>query len=426
MSIPVIKTYSNNMQALVTPISGTDAVTILVLVKVGSRHEDPRVNGIAHFIEHLLFKGTERRPTTLKLTQDLDRIGAQYNAFTSKDHTAFYIKAAKKHLPLLFDILSDMIFHPLFDGEEIEREKGVIIEEIRMYKDTPMRHVDDLFELALFGDNSLGRNIAGEPENIQSITREDIKQYFTSFYHPHNMIFSIAGGVTEDEAFSLIEKHFGASIAQTTPETKTITIDRTTPTLHLEQKDIEQMHLILGFPGISYRDPAIYALDTLHVLFGGMMSSRLFIQIRERLGLCYYIRSGVTLYQEAGAFSISAGVDRSRLEQAVKEILRQIRLLMADGVTQKEVEDAKTHLAGRLVLEYEDSEHVANWMADQAAFYPEILSSAQQLEKIAAVTREDVQEVIRRIFNPSLTTLAIIGPMTDGDRTMLEKIVHSW
>ena len=298
-------TLDNGLRLLTIPMPGVASVTMLITVAAGSRFEEKNINGLSHFLEHMAFKGTQKRPTALDIATLIDGIGGEFNAFTSKDHTGYYIKAAQKHLPLLFDVLSDMLLHSKFDPAEIEREKGVIIEEINMYEDMPIRKISDLYENLLYGDTKLGRDIAGIPDVIRSIKREDFIAYLNRFYGPANTIVTVSGGI-EGSARELTNKYLGEWQSKKPEQPEKFRDGQKKPALLLRHKDTQQAHLCIGVRGYNLTHPDRYKLGVLTNLLGGGMSSRLFIEVRERRGLAYYIRSANEMYTDVGNFVTQA------------------------------------------------------------------------------------------------------------------------
>ena len=415
-----LDTLSNGLRVLTIPIPGAQSVTVMILVGAGSRYEDKRINGLSHFLEHMAFKGTEKRPNSLAIASEIDGIGGEFNAFTSKDHTAFYIKAAKKHLPLLVDVLSDMLLHSKFDPAEIEKEKGVIIEEIRMYEDMPMRKIGDLYENLLYGDTRLGRDIAGTEDVIRSITRKDFTDYTGRFYSPKNMVVVVAGGVGEESSKNktkqLIEDKLGQWKGEKVSEFEKYQKKQTKPGLLVHYKDTQQAHMSIGFHSYALTDPRRYGLHVLTSILGGGMSSRLFIEVRERRGLAYYVRSGNEHYQDVGNFVTQAGVDVKRIDDAIIVILEEYRKIKDVPVKPKELTKAKEYLKGKFILDLEDSQSVAGLFASAELLEKQVRTPDEILAKIEAVTVEEIQEIARDIFREDQLNLAVIGPYKDEKR----------
>ncbi|MFA5134384.1 MAG: pitrilysin family protein [Patescibacteria group bacterium] len=400
----------NDLRVLLAPLKETKAVTVLVLVKVGSRYEPKQINGASHFVEHLMFKGTEKRPTSLDITKKLDGIGASYNAFTSKDHTGYYVKCSRDKIELALDVLSDIVFNSKFDTDEIERERGVIVEEINMYEDAPMMMIDDVFEGAVFGRVPLGRSIAGPKEVIKRITRKQLYGYYREHYQPRNMLIAVAGNY-DYSVRRLIRAYFGGSrVRQRKASFRKVAITQRQPRVSLKRKETEQAHLALGFPAYSYTQRQLYALYALAVVLGGNMSSRLFMSIRERKGLCYYIRTDVGIYEDTGTFAVFAGLDKSRIREAIREIVKELKNIRDGGITAQELKKAKDFLRGKLILDLEASDSVASWLGKQALLKGTVLTAAEQLRRVRAVTMADVRRAAREVIQERRCSLSLIGP----------------
>lgn len=404
------KRLANGTQLVLAPLHETKAVTVLILYRIGSRYEPQSLNGCSHFIEHLMFKGTKKRPSTLLISKELDGVGAEYNAFTSKDHTGYYIKLAADELPLALDILEDMLYHSLFLQKEIDRERQVVIEEINMYEDNPTMQIDDIFEQAFYPNHPLGRSIAGPREVIRSVTRQRLLAFRDRFYLPSNMLVACAGRFESQAMQATLTKLFGrAPASRRAPRFSPFTRRALPLRLKVKHKETEQTHLMLGFPGYSYFHPDYYPLALLSLILGGTMSSRLFISIRERQGLCYMIRSGVTVYEDTGNVAIQAGLDTSRLKPALTAILREVERMRATPVRREELHRAKEYFRGKLVLELEDSESLANWVGKQQLLVGKIETPDAKLARINRVTIEDIQRVARAALRFDRMALALIG-----------------
>ncbi len=409
------RTLKNGMRVIVSPLRDTKAVTVLVLVKVGSRYETRQINGVSHFVEHLMFKGTTKRPTALKITKELDGIGAEYNAFTGKDMTGYYIKAHVDKVDLLIDMLSDMLQHSIFNPREVERERGVIVEEINMYEDNPMMMMEDVFEQAVWGDQPLGWNIAGPKSVIQRVTRTQLVDYYRKYYVPQNMVVAVAGNVTDDIVDTIAKKFNGRRARRKQFSFKRLNGGRRTPHVLVKYKDTEQVQLGLGFPAYAYGNKKLYALYLLTIILGGNMSSRLFMSIREKKGLCYFIRASANPYEDTGTLMIQAGLDKRRINEAITAILVELKKVRTHGVTAAELKKAKEFLKGKLILDLEASDQVASWLSRQLLFEQKVKTPAEQIAKLERVTRADIQAVTRDIMRQQHLNLALIGPMKDPE-----------
>ncbi|OGE80578.1 MAG: hypothetical protein A2660_00240 [Candidatus Doudnabacteria bacterium RIFCSPHIGHO2_01_FULL_45_18] len=413
------KILKNGLILLTVPIETAASVTISFFVKAGSRYEDKRINGLSHFLEHLHFKGSKKYPTAKKLSETVDSIGGEFNANTGKEHTQYYIRAASQHLPLIFDVLSDMMQNPLFDERELEREKGVIIEEINMYKDNPQIHVESLFEQTMWPNSALGRDIAGTAEVIRSIKRQDILDYRQRFYQPANMIAAMSGNFDQALTAKMIEAHWDKLLTKKGFTFEKLQSKQTAPALSVENKGTEQAHMIVGFPAYGYGDKRNYALQILAAILGGGMSSRLFLKIRERQGLAYYVACSLNNYLGTGNFLVRAGLKVSAAPKALDMILEELQLVVENGVTKKELAKAKEYLKGKLALSTEDPHEKMDWYLGQEAFIGKIKMIEEVFALLDAVTSEDVDRVAKEIIHNNRLNLALIGPFSD--KSIFEK-----
>ncbi len=409
----VAHTLQNGFRVRLIPFEGTDAATALILFKVGSRYEFEEINGAAHYVEHLMFKGTKRRPSTTDISKALDGIGAEYNAFTSKSWTGYYIKAEASHLPLALDMLHDMTFHSVYDKKEMDRERSVIIEEINMYRDNPMMRIEELLEERMF-EGPLGWNIGGSEHTMRTMTRKNVLAFRDKFYTPDRAVVVLAGKVGEN-TMPVIEKTFGSVKAHVGDAAAPFVPYRLRPSTKghrtiIENKDTKQIQLALGFPSYAIGDKRNPAVSLLGNILGGTMSSRLFINVRERRGLCYFIRAGNDPMEDVGVFTIKSGLESARMPLATKTIFQQVELMKKKGVTPREVREAKENIRGRLLLSMEDSSDRADWYAHQELFQKEVKTPAQFLETIAKVTPKQIQAAANDILNRSEMTVAGIGP----------------
>ncbi len=414
-------TLTNGLRLITVPMPSVESVTVLVLVGAGSRFEEKGINGLSHFLEHMAFKGTKKRPTALEISSIVDGIGGESNAFTSKDHTGYYIKAAVKHLPLLIDILSDILLHSRLDEKEIAKEKGVIIEEYNMYEDLPMRKVGDLYENLLYGDTKLGRDIIGKKEVISSVKRKDFVSYMDRLYTPGNTVVVIAGGINKItnyklQIINLMKKYFGEWGKRKVEKAETVDDGQKVPGLLVQYKDTQQAHLCLGVRAYPLVHPERYALGVLTSVLGGGMSSRLFIEVREKRGLAYYVRSATEKYTDVGNFVTQAGVDVGRIDEAIKVIIGEYQKMADKLVSEEELGKAKEYLKGRLTLELEDSHNVASLFGTAELLEKNIRTPQEIMEKIDKVTSAQVQEVAENIFGQNRLNLAIIGPYKQEER----------
>ncbi|MBT3538818.1 insulinase family protein [Candidatus Parcubacteria bacterium] len=408
----------NNTQIIFVPVEGTKSVTTLVMYPVGSRYETEKMSGVSHYVEHLMFKGTKKRPNTLKLTREIDRLGAHYNAFTSKEYTGYYITTDVSYSETAIDILSDMLFDSVYDKKEMEREKGVIVEEIRMYKDNPLMNIDNIFEDLMYEGCPLGRDIAGTEKHVLGYNRKDVLDYRDKYYEPQNMIITVSGAVDE-KTKKLIKKYFGSRKNKRSSSKSfkphCFGSGKKEDRLLIEHKETDQAQLMIGFPGFKYNDKRNVVEGVMNTILGGSMSSRLFIQIRERRGLAYMIRSGSDNFRDTGYAYVRAGLDAKNINKAIEVIKKEIEKIVKKGVTKKELEDAKTHIRGSLTLSLEDSGAQASWYARQVMFVPKIKTPEQRLAEIDNVTNEDIKRVAKQIFKWDKMRVAVIGNVKKED-----------
>ncbi|MDX6542051.1 MAG: hypothetical protein QOI71_3661, partial [Gaiellales bacterium] len=341
-----IQHFSNGTRLLTAPQSEAQSTCVMVMYAVGSRYEDDETGGISHFAEHLFFKGTERRPTARDIASEIDAIGAEFNAFTGKEYTGYYVKCAQEHVPVAIDVLGDMLLHSRFDAEEIEREKGVIIEEMNMYLDTPTSFLPGVYDRLCYGDTPLGRDIIGTKETVSAATRETFMRHLGRWYVPSRTVIGLGGAVTDD-ARSLVEGLFGSLPRADSAEPEPWQ-PAPHPRVRIHQKESDSLHIRIGGDGLPLLHPDRYAASVLAAVLGGGMSSRLFTEVRERRGLAYYIGAQHGQYAEAGSLFSQAGVDLKRADEAVATIVAELKRITGEPVPGDELEKARNMLKGRL------------------------------------------------------------------------------
>lgn len=421
---PTPKKLKNGMSVLIVPQKGAESMTLLVLCRVGSRYETQEINGASHFIEHLMFKGTKKRPTTEDISRELDRYGAAYNAYTDKDMTGYYIKMDAGKTKLAVDMLYDMLFHSKYDPKEINRERGVIVEEINMYEDNPQAHVDDLLEEALFPNSTLGWNIAGPREVIRAVPRAQLIAYRDAYYIPERMTIVVAGKIMPG-IFPLLQKTFGTVKRKTgsdQPFDPFCLPTKIHEPLAYQDKNTEQVQLSLAFYGLPIGHADAPTAGLLATILGGTMSSRLFIQIRERQGLCYSVHASHHAREDVGMFAIGAGLDKKRVKEAIDAIVIELKKILKHGVTAEELRRAKDHIRGRTMLSFEDSATQAEWYGRQWLFRKKLETPDERMAEFERVTAKHIKALAQKIFRPELMAIALIGPL--GTREQVEKLVH--
>lgn len=410
------KVLGNGLRVILIPQKETKAVTLLVLCRVGSRYESSSLNGAAHFLEHLFFKGTKRRPTTLDLSRELDGLGAEYNAYTAKDHTGFYIKVVADKFPQILDILADMLFASKFDKREIARERNVILEEMNMYEDNPLIFCEELLNQAVFGQNHpLGFLTIGVKKTIQTITRKSLLNFKDHFYAPANMVVALVGRIPNN-ALEYIKRYFAQKGRKTFPNFKKFKNKKRE--IILRWKDSAQVQIALGVPAYALRHRLLPALTVLHVILGSNMSSRLFINIREKRGLAYFIKSDLDAFEDTGVFFVQAGLDKTRISEAVQAILAELKRIKVELITKEELKKAKDFLTGKVALELEESSAVASWYGRQEILLRELKTPEEKLREIRKVSREDVKKVAQEILQEEKINLVVIGPFKNKNYFM--------
>lgn len=392
------------------------SATVLVLVGTGSRYENEKNNGIAHFLEHMFFKGTQKRPSTTDISGEIDSLGADYNAFTGKEYTGYYIKSASTHLKTSIDILSDMLTNSKFDTEEIEREKGVICEEINMYEDTPMRHVGDIYEALAYQGNPLGFDTAGTKEVVRSLNRDIFLDYLKHFYTPNNMVVIVSGDISKYNVEDLVTSSFGQMVSGDKPDFVRFKDTQDKPWITVSHKKTDQAHFCLGVRSYQIGHADRYASTVFNTIMGGNMSSRLFIEVRERRGLCYYISSDSEAHLDTGSWVIQAGVDVNRIDEAIKVSLEELNKIKTDEISDKELTKAKEYLKGKLALGLEDSKGVANLYGAGELLENNIRTPDEIIAGIESVRKEDIKRVANDIIKTNKLTFAVIGPYDDLSR----------
>lgn len=404
------KVLLNGLTVIEVPSHDAESVVVDFFVKTGSRSELQKENGISHFLEHFLFKGSKKYPTALAISELVDSIGGEMNANTGKEHTQFYIKAASKHLPLIFEVLTDMLQNPVLDAVELEKEKGVIVEEINMYKDLPMYEIENVLEQTMWPKQALGRDIAGTKESVMKFTREMFLDYINRHYQAPNMILGVSGKYNQSTLDELIKKHWSKYPRKKFFGWERVTDRQNSARMRIQFKETEQAHLQLGFKGFAYGDKKNSAQSVLAAILGGGMSSRLFMEVREKRGLAYYVRASGGNYQDTGVFNIGAGVQIAKIYEALEVILGELKRAAKYPAEAKELLKVKEYLKGKSILALEDNQVRLDWFLEASAFRKKIETPDRVFKKIDAVTAADVQKAAKELFQSKKMTLAVIGP----------------
>jgi len=404
---------SNGLRIITEKLESTKAVTALVLAGAGSRYETKDINGIAHFLEHMFFKGAKKYKNTREVSEAIDGIGGTFNAFTGKEYAGYYVKVASEHIEVALDVLSDMLLHARFDTEEINRERGVILEEYNMYQDTPMYQIGWDFERLMFGDQPLGWDQIGTVELIKSVTKEQFQDYKKRFYTPDNIVLTLAGDIEHEKALELAKKYFQFPDAKKSNDFNAWKAFQNKEKVYLHEKKTEQAHIIVGMQSYPETHKDHWAEKLLGIILGGNMSSRMFLSVREARGLCYYISSHSDNFSDAGIFSTSAGVRVDGVEEAITAIIEEYRKIKSKKILAPELEKAKSFIKGKTVLRLEDSEEYAHLLGKFELLHNETMTPEEILKEIEAVTIDDISRVANDLFKPENIKIGVIGPYSD-------------
>ena len=406
-------TLDNGLRIITVPKQDSLAVTVLVLVEAGSKYEAKDINGISHFLEHMCFKGTEKRPRAIDIASELDGIGANYNAFTSLEYTGYYVKAEPKRFDVALDVVSDIYLNQTLAAEEINKERGVIIEEINMGEDLPMHKVWYLFLELLYGDQPAGWEVTGKKEVIQKITRDDFLKYKSEHYLAQSTIVVVAGQFSESEAVEKVKQAFSQIKSSPKSGKEKTKEEQENPKTLVKFKETDQAHLVVGVRAFDVFDKRRYALEVLSDILGGGMSSRLFQKIRGEMGAAYYVHSSADLYTDHGYLAAACGIDKNKINEVTAAILEEFRKLAGKPVEQGELQRAKDHLTGGMMLSLETSDSLANFCGGQEVLTGKVTAPQELADKIQAVTSEEIMSVAQDIFKNDRLNLALIGPFKD-------------
>jgi predicted Zn-dependent peptidase len=412
-----LTTLDNGLRVLTAPMESAQSVTCAIMLAAGSRYETPETNGIAHFSEHMFFKGTERRPTARDISKEIDAIGGEFNAFTGKEYTGYYVKCAAESRDVALDVLVDMLRHSKFDPDEIEREKGVIIEEMNMYFDTPRDFIGGVYEELLYGDQPLGWDIIGRKETVRGATRDTFTSYIDSWYKPGRMVVGIGGQLGEG-LLERIEELLGDLPAAETGEPPATAVEGTNGTarVRVHTKQSDQAHISLGVYSYPLEHPDRYALQVLSNVLGGGMSSRLFTEVRERRGLAYYVFGINHSYTDAGSLYAQAGVDIQRIDEAVATIAAELRKVAEEGVPQDELDKAKSFAKGRFILQLESPQGLIMFGLRREVLEGKTPDPEEIVAELDKVRGDDLARVATDVIDGHGLNLAVIGPFDDAER----------
>jgi predicted Zn-dependent peptidase len=409
-------TLSNGLRVVSAPLDHAKSVACYVMLAAGSRYEQASNRGIAHFAEHMFFKGTERRPTARDLAMEVDRIGGEFNAFTSKEYTGYYIRCAAEERDTALDVLVDMLRHSKFDSDELEREKGVIVEEMNMYFDTPRDYIGSLYEELLFGSNPLGWETLGTRDTVKAATRQSFVDYVGDLYTPQRMVVGVAGAVGDD-LIPRLEELLGDLSGNGSGGFSRVQVERgSEPQVRVHQKDADQANIAIGVPSYELQNPDRYALQLLATVLGTGMSSRLFVEVREQRGLAYYVFALNSSYTDTGTLVAQAGVDLTRADEAVAVIAAEFRNLAEEPVSDEELEKARALAKGRFVLQTESPNGLILFGLRREVLEGTAIEPEELLAGLDAVTADDVQRVAQDVIGSNAMRLAVIGPFDDDEK----------
>ena len=407
-------TLPNGVRVVTGPMTGVRSASLIFYYGVGSRYERPRIAGVSHFLEHMLFKGTERRLDPMQISQEVEGVGGVLNAATGRESTSYWCKVPSTHLASSFDVLADIVRNSVIDPGELDKERSVIVEEIRSINDAPEDLVHEVIDEVVWGDQGIGRSIAGSEETVGNIDREGMIDYWRRNYGPDRLVVAAGGDVRHEEVVALTERFFGDLPAPDGPdEFETTTLAQDEARVRLVERDTEQAHLCLAMPALSYDTERRYVQSTIEAILSSGMSSRLFQEIREKRGLVYSVYGYFRPYADIGQGVVYAGTDLERVEETVGAIVEELRKLRDEPVPADELRRTKELRKGRLLMGLEDSRSVASWIGSQELTYGEIKTPEEVMEKIEAVTAEEVQELSHELFREDRLSLALIGPYDD-------------
>ncbi len=406
-----IHTLKNGLRVVLVAMPQTPTATVVVMTGTGSRYENEKENGLAHFLEHMFFKGTKKRKSARVISEELDAVGSIYNAFTAKDRTAYYAKVSGRYVDTALDVISDIFLNSTLPQKEITKERGAIIQEIDMYEDMPIHTIDNVFDALIYGKtHPLGRTILGPKENIRAFNRKEFAGYLKRNYTPLNTIVCISGSFSSEKVLVKITKNFGRLPHGNPPDYITFSSEQSSSRVSIKEKKTDQTQLMLGVTAFPYLHKDEYALSVLSTILGGGMSSRLFMEVREKRGLAYSVHASVDKYPDTGSFIVQAGVEHGKLEKAVETILAEFRKIKRVKVSATELKKAKSYMKGTMTLALETSDSVAQHAASSLITLGRVRPLEEVIKGIDAVTTEDVQRVAREILKTEKLNLAIIGP----------------
>lgn len=406
-------TLKNGLRIITVPMKESTAVTVLVAVEAGSKYETKDINGLSHFLEHMCFKGTKRRISSNEISRELDSIGAQYNAFTGQELTGYYAKVHPCHFDKALNIIADMYLHPTLPAEEIEKEKGVIVEEINMYEDLPQRHVQEVFSDLMYGDQPAGWSIAGPKEVVKGMTRDHFVNYRDKHYVAKSTMVIVSGKFNEKKAIKDIEKAFAQIQTKSKPKKLAVKEDQNDIRIRLQVKPTDQAHAVIGVRTFGAKDKRAPVLQVLQGVLGAGMSSRLFQKLRDEMGICYYVKTNAEEFTDHGFLSVSTGVDIKRAPQAIEAVCKELSRLKTELVSKEELIKVKDCLVGNMYLSLETSDSLGEFYGIQEILTGKIKTAEEIEKKIRAVTPKQIKDLASQIFVNKNLNLAVVSSISD-------------
>jgi predicted Zn-dependent peptidase len=417
------KTLKNGLRVIKIPMSDNPTVTVLVLVEAGSNYETKKQNGLSHFLEHMCFKGTSKRPSAFAIARELDGIGAHYNAFTGPEYTGYYAKSDKRHAEIIFDVVTDVYTDPQFPEAEVAKEKGVVIDEISMYEDLPNEDVGDIFKELLYGDQPAGRKISGTKESVASFTRKDLIDYHKTHYVAPRTTLVVSGSFDDALIDRLIDERWSQLSGDSGPSKQKVVEAQDVPRIILKHKTTDQAHIVIGMYTCDMYSKDIPTLRVLKAVLASGFSSRLFQKIREEMGVGYYVHASQSSFTDHGYFSIATGVDPKRTAEVIRVILEELKRLTHELVSDDELKKAKDLIAGSMLLGLESSDDLAEFFGFQEIHHKPLRTADQFIEELRGVTSEAIKAVAGRFFKSEGLNLAIIGPFSKQDGSAFKKLL---
>ncbi|NMC51903.1 insulinase family protein [Candidatus Kuenenbacteria bacterium] len=406
-----LSVLKNGIKVVTHNMPMAHGVTTSIFWGVGSRYENDRVAGVSHFLEHMFFKGTKNRPKPEDIARSIESVGGYLNAATSQESTIYYNRMPSAHSERALEVLADMMNNSLFEAEAMERERGVILEELNMYLDTPIRYISDLMMNLTFEGNTLGRDIIGTRESLKNMRRQDLIDYIKKHYQPQRMVVSVAGKLEHKKVVGQVTKYFGKVKPASRPKYSKVGAVKNGPRVLVHYKKTDQAHLAMSFRALPYNHKDIPVLTLLDTILGSGMSSRLFLNIREKLGLCYYVNSGTDQFEDTGLFAVNAGVNIEKTELAIRAIWEELQNIAKIKVSKKELAEAKECLRGGTSLEIDNTDNMAIWYGTQALFGKNIKTPEQKIKELLRVSENDIMKLARGLFQRERINLALIGPV---------------